>query len=42
MYKSSHVKESKTALNSGFHTLDAVLEVLDSAGFLSLVGFRIP
>ena len=39
---SPHVRESMTVLNSWFHTLDSGLEVLDSAGFLSLLGFKIP
>ena len=44
-----HVRESKTVLDSGFHTVDFGFQVLDSSicqwnlksGFQSLVGFRI-
>jgi len=45
-----HVREFKAVLDSGFHTLDSVFQVLDSSlfqwnldsGFQSLVGIRIP
>ena len=47
---SPHVMESRTVLDSGFHTVDSGFQVLDSSlcqwnldsGFQSLVGFRIP
>ena len=47
---SPHVKESRTVLDSGFHSVDSGFQVLDSSicswkldsGFQSLVGFRIP
>ena len=43
-------RESKTVLDSGFHTVDSRFQVLDSSlckwnlhsGFQSLMGFRIP
>ena len=45
---SSHARESKTVLDSGFHAVDSGFQVLDSSlcqwnlGCQSLVGFRIP
>ena len=47
---SPHVTESKTVLDSGFHTVEFGFQVLDSSlckwsldsGFQSLVGFRTP
>ena len=47
---SAHVMESKTVLDSGFHTVDSGFQVMDfslcqwnlDCGFQSLVGFRIP
>ena len=48
VFLSLHVRESKTVLDSGFHTVDSGFQVLDSSvchldsGFQSLVGFRIP
>ena len=49
MQLSLHVRESKTVLDSGFHTVDSVFQVLDSSlcqwnlesGFQLFVGFRI-
>ena len=48
--ESPHVRESKTVLDSGFHTVDSGFQVLDSSicqwnldsGFQSLLVFRIP
>ena len=48
---SSHVRESRTVLDSGFHAVDSGFQLLDSldlcqwnldSGFQLLVGFRIP
>ena len=47
---SAHVMESKTVLDSGFHTVDSGFQVMDfslcqwnlDCGFQSLVGFQIP
>ena len=49
MQLSLHVRESKTVLDSGFHTVDSGFQVLDSSlcqwnlesGFQLFVGFRI-
>ena len=38
---SPHVRESKTLLDSGFHTVDSRFQLLDSRSFSGKLGFRI-
>ena len=41
-HNSSHVRESKTVLDSGFHAVDSGIQLLDSRSFSGELGFRIP